>query len=202
MIGGPIAYPLMQISQWYTAYAGLFAMVLTLAATLCIPETLHFKGAPATEHAEQSPETSTTIETTYNHTLKLWQNTSRVMKSLVFEDKRLGLILISLMFTTIGTYSQYMLLQYISKRYGLSWAEVSLSSYKTQPANETLIIPQGQPFGISQTSRNTCRVPVDHAICQPSDRQSRCPCSGQGSLYRPHQSLLRYSVCCWVCPLT
>lgn len=138
MIGGPIAYPLMQISQWYAAYAGLFAMMLTLAATLCIPETLHFKRAPTPEHDGASPETSSTIKTTYNSTLKLWQNTSRVMKSLVFGDKRLGLLLISLMFTTIGTYSQYMLLQYISKRYGLSWAEVSLSSLKLSLQNENL----------------------------------------------------------------
>lgn len=140
MIGGPIAYPLMQISQWYTAYAGLFAMVLTFATTLCIPETLHFKGAPATEHTEELSETSSTIKTTYNSTLKLWRNTSRVMKSLVLEDKRLGLLLISLMFTTIGTYSQYMLLQYISKRYGVSWAEVSLSQARLNPQMQKLSI--------------------------------------------------------------
>ena len=194
MIAGPIAYPLMQISQWYTAYAGLFFMIFTLAGTMCLPETLYYKGSSQANNVDQPPEALSTFTTTYRRTIKLWRDTSSVMKSLLFRDKQLGLLLLSLMFTTIGTYSQFMLLQYISKRYGVSWAEVSqdcsLKAGRRRMGKLTALL--GQPFGVSQTNRNTCCLFVDHAFRQSSDRQGRSICGNQGSLYRTIQSLFRH----------
>lgn len=120
----------MGVNLWLTIYLGLGCLALATVLTFFFPETLPTK-APA---LQRSAETTETHEAQSSWTLHQWLHVAWT------ELARLGdaalrfakanwqvvALLFTLLVTTLGRFAQEILLQYVHKRYGWSWAQVSI----------------------------------------------------------------------------
>lgn len=123
ILGGPIVYWAMRIGPVFTQSLGVFIFVIELALSFTLPGGL-VSGAPRKQLNENSDGDKST-----------WRAISQGFAAskdgllgfgrLFSRNKQLGLLLISLMFSTIGVRQSLIRQQYATYRYSWSWAKVS-----------------------------------------------------------------------------
>jgi hypothetical protein len=127
LIQNPLTYLLMKRGPWLSIYVGLGLSVFCILLGFSLPESLK-KGPGAGDISdEDSPGDGD------HHGLlqqALTQAKAGAWKFLTFlrllitEERQVGLLLLSLLFTTFGRDSALMLIQYIHLRFRWKWSEV------------------------------------------------------------------------------
>jgi len=121
----------MERDIWYAIYLGLSIQV---AATLIAYATPNTRGKnaestrdPPCSQPDSSDESALTKPQIYNLISHFGQATQKLLALLrwiVSENRSLGLLLLTVLFTSLGQYAKVLELQYITKRYQLSWSRV------------------------------------------------------------------------------
>jgi len=139
MVASPLAGFLMRRSPWVPVLVGLFLLILTILASLVIPETLGLKKLrddlrtrggdvdTADPALAGEPEVSSEVSSMQKSMAKAWEDMGEVWK-FILGNKRIVFLMMAVMFFTVGRYVQEMLLQYATKRYGWTWDEVRIRS--------------------------------------------------------------------------
>lgn len=122
LIGGPLCYYLMQQGDWFTAYCGLTLATLSIITPFFFPETNHFnRDAEPDSNGPEACRSSVLSEA-----IGAFRGTFKTLRTLCWNDKMLGLLICTSMFTALGNFVvRSALLQYLSKKFDYSWAEVS-----------------------------------------------------------------------------
>ncbi|KAB5551178.1 putative MFS transporter [Coniochaeta sp. 2T2.1] len=120
LIASPLVYFLMEVDIWLCIYIGLSCLVLGTGLTFLLPETL-----PRQQLSRPPPED--TASPPWHDTVRSeLANLGQAVSWVLWRDWRVALLLCTLFVTTLGRFAHEILLQYVTKRYGWSWAQASL----------------------------------------------------------------------------
>ncbi|KAH8682567.1 major facilitator superfamily domain-containing protein [Xylariales sp. PMI_506] len=165
LISGPLAYMAIEYDPWFAIDIGLFFLFTSVLVALACPETHPGKMAQPEDSNNRSDNVDNNNDQdeaigvqgnddgsiASSNSLKdvpLWRRIAIVLEldqiPILFryffvENKRLGLLLVSLIFTTFGNYASILLLQYTTKRFGWTWAQAGLLSSVTAFVNLVLL---------------------------------------------------------------
>lgn len=115
---------------WFTVYFGSVLLCLTLPIAMFLPET---RSAAVVKQAEAARKAGADDVAAAGHSwwdarpalVSMWQQMAMINRVLFVENPRVGLLLSSTVFFTVGKSVVMIMLQYVSKRFGWSWAKVS-----------------------------------------------------------------------------
>ncbi|KAL7908231.1 hypothetical protein GGI35DRAFT_453658 [Trichoderma velutinum] len=134
LMSGPLAFIAVQRDLWLSVYIGLACLFISVLIALAIPETRALSAVEVEEPSNDENEQNDSSVSSY--TDKKWALWTRIyeileikqmatlVKYFVWENQRLGLLLFSLVFATLGNYVSLILMQYTTKRFGWTWAKV------------------------------------------------------------------------------
>ncbi|EHK18451.1 uncharacterized protein TRIVIDRAFT_158459 [Trichoderma virens Gv29-8] len=137
LISGPLAFMAVQHSVWLSVYIGLVCLLACVLLALAFPETRPLSAVETEETRNDDDgrsDTSASSNITKSRGLKmriydlLELEKLAILVKYFWENKRLGLLLLSLIFTTLGNYVTIILMQYTTKRFGWTWAKAGLLS--------------------------------------------------------------------------
>lgn len=112
----------MQHGEWFTAYCGVALSALFVIFPFFFPETKDFSRDTELE----SEDTATDRSSVWSEAVGAFRGTFKTVYTYCWTDKTLGLLICTSMFTALGTLVvRSVLLQYLSKKFDYSWAEVS-----------------------------------------------------------------------------
>jgi len=118
----------MEINIWLAIYIGLLIQVAATLVAYVIPTTIvrATKDSTIFNHSDsrESPHVKTPPETWINMFRVLARKVTSLLRWVLFENYSLGLLLLTLLFTSLGQYAKVLELQYITMRYSLSWSKV------------------------------------------------------------------------------
>lgn len=125
LVASPLVYVLINVDTWLPVYCGLGCLWLATAVAFSIPRMMLAK-IPVLEHVktEEAQESRAQAQTALHHRLM------GVAKAAVWFARGNVLVvvlLLTFLVTSLGRLAQEIILQYITKRYGWSWSEVSIS---------------------------------------------------------------------------
>ncbi|KAK1754030.1 major facilitator superfamily domain-containing protein [Echria macrotheca] len=135
MASKPLTYLLLKRSPWLSIYAGLAVLAIAVVVSFCLPETLQ-KEAVTNDASERSDSEEEVLE---GQPLSSFQQAWAQIRAgarqflnflhlLVAEERQVGVLLLSLLFTTFGMDAALMLIQYAHARFGLGWGEAGILS--------------------------------------------------------------------------
>ncbi|EXV03955.1 MFS transporter [Metarhizium robertsii] len=125
LVASPLVYVLINVDTWLPVYCGLGCLWLATAVAFSIPRMM-LASSPALEHVktEEAQESRAQAQPARYHRLM------GVAKAAVWFARGNVLVvvlLLTFLVTSLGRLAQEIILQYITKRYGWSWSEVSIS---------------------------------------------------------------------------
>jgi hypothetical protein len=124
LIASPTVYFLMRINPWLPILLGLGGIIFSLSVSLFLPDTRD-RGNPRDVYESNSEEVTPPMELFVQ-----WRTEAKALTSMGFLNCVWGqgqtMLLLTFLLTTLGRYAQEILLQYVTKRYGWSWSQVSL----------------------------------------------------------------------------
>lgn len=130
---------------WYTICFGLALVVLAVPIAASLPET---RSAAIVKQAEAAAHTAVRNPTiakddlwsNMRHQLRSMRETVSVISRTLFVDNIVvGILLFSTVFTALGKSVVIMLLQYMSVKFGWSWAKVCIENAAWVYQNRFLI---------------------------------------------------------------
>ncbi|KAF4504262.1 hypothetical protein G6O67_008435 [Ophiocordyceps sinensis] len=136
LIAGPVAYLAMTRGAWFSVFMGAGCLSAAILVALAFPETRNKAARDESTRDDgdgDQPENSPSLRLFRCAGLRacsklaLKQATTSV-RSYFWDDKRLGLLLFSLVFTSLGKFISVILMQYTTKRFHWSWSEAALLS--------------------------------------------------------------------------
>lgn len=132
LVSKPITYLAMQKSIWFSIYLGYSFLVICLVSVAVLPSILMKLGKfePTTqeqepEHVEEYSLKTSPLAALRQHVSSGVGQIADSFRFLFWDNKKLGLVLLSIMFTTLGKGAGLLLLQYITKRFGWDWSQVT-----------------------------------------------------------------------------
>lgn len=120
IIAGPMVYWAMNIGPVFTQSLGVFFFVLEFAFSFALPPGLA-NGEAAAPTSDTASTTGQTIRRSYAATKDGFLGFGKLFT----KDRQLGMLLVTLVFTTIGLSQAVIRKQYATLRYGWTWGEVS-----------------------------------------------------------------------------
>lgn len=125
LVASPLVYVLINVDTWLPMYCGLGCLWLATAVAFSIPRMM-LATSPVLEHikTEEAQENRAQAQTARRHRLM------GVAKAVVWFARGnilVVVLLLTFLVTSLGRLAQEIILQYITKRYGWSWSEVSIS---------------------------------------------------------------------------
>lgn len=120
LIGRPLTYYALKNGGLFTVYCGIGMIVFTLLLAFIFPET-------RPKNLSKPAEASTPPNPTglFAHATSELTKTLTILRKLCWDDKTTGTLLLGSFFSDLGTFIvRIILLQYISKRFDYTWAEV------------------------------------------------------------------------------
>ena len=158
MLESPLTYLLMKRSPWLSIYVGLALSVFSTLLGFSLPESLKKGSLPEDISDPQYNEDDTANG--HNHSSfarAAAQAKAGAARFLTFlhllftKERQVGLLLLSLLFTTFGRDAALMLIQYVHIRFGWEWSEViSLLFLYTNSCTDP---PPGSAPPLPQTNR-------------------------------------------------
>lgn len=119
---------------WLSVYLGMACLFVSVLIALAFPETRVPSVAETEEPSNDESERSDgSVSSNTIKTRVLWtriydilelKQMAILVKYFFWENKRIGLLLFSLIFTTLGNYASIILMQYTTKRFGWTWGKV------------------------------------------------------------------------------
>lgn len=119
-------YLLININTWLPMYCGLGCLWLATILAICLPWAFAEKKGHKYEDSETTPNKFESPTNTAREqlmaivTAAMWFARGNILVTLLF---------LTFLVTTLGRLAQDVLLQYITKRYGWSWAQASTVFY-------------------------------------------------------------------------
>ncbi|KAM4066384.1 major facilitator superfamily protein [Hirsutella rhossiliensis] len=142
LISMPLAYVAMQRGPWFSVFVGLACMSTSVLIALICPETRSM-AAPESD-AEGVEQTlgcgRVALKDLRPRLLTLVEQVTTLFQSMFLQDRRLGILLSSLLFTTLGRYASTILMQYTTKRFGWSWSQAGIMSSVSTLVNLILVV--------------------------------------------------------------
>ena len=136
LIVNPLTYLLMKGGPWLSIYVGLGLSVFCILLGFSLPESLTKSAGTGDISDEDGPSDG-------DHHGLLQQVLTQAkagagkfitfLQLLITEERQVGLLLLSLLFTTFGRDSALMLIQYVHVRFGWEWSEVGHSVPRSVP---------------------------------------------------------------------
>lgn len=136
LVGNPLGGFLLSRGPWVSLITGNVFIVLVLMSLYILPETLvvrrwHDAKAGKTPSPRLAPLDGSDDERLKKSSISAALDDARDQLVEVWEfligNKRIVVLMLPLIFMTLGKYIQEMLLQYATKRYGWSWSKVCRS---------------------------------------------------------------------------
>lgn len=124
-LSGPLVYWAMNISPVFAQLVGMAFMALSLLLTLTLPNGLTTSNKCPTQGTSEIGPGPVSVRQAFSTTFKSIGQASVEFFQLFKRDTRLALLLVSLIFSTIGVRQSLVRQQYATNRYGWTWAEVS-----------------------------------------------------------------------------
>lgn len=116
---------------WFSVLVGFGCLSAAVLLALTFPETRRL--AVPNEIVDDSDPDSLATSGPSSRISAAVEETLASIQCLFWENKRLGLLLFSLIFTTFGTYVSVILMQYTTKRFGWTWSEVRCARASNAP---------------------------------------------------------------------
>ena len=120
IVAGPILYWAMNIGPVFTQSLGVFFFVLEFAFSFALPP-----GLASGEAAGATSGTTSTAGQAIRSSYAATKDGFLGFGKLFTKDRQLGMLLFTLVFTTIGLEQGIIRKQYATLRYGWTWGEVS-----------------------------------------------------------------------------
>lgn len=125
LIAGPTAFFLMQISDWLSVAVGWGCVTVALIVSLLLPDTLNHRES-SQQDADETSGATTKGSTGFMARLRLEvESLASLELHSVWGKGQSFLLLLTFLLTSLGRYAQEILLQYVTKRYGWEWSQVS-----------------------------------------------------------------------------
>ncbi|KAJ3496587.1 hypothetical protein NLG97_g2554 [Lecanicillium saksenae] len=129
LTGSPLAWLLMQHGAWLTIYVSFFFLCVGALFSLFIPQLpMEAKAAAVLDTATGSASDVAKASLVKRQLVAAGRKVQHIFRTQFLEQRTLGLLLCSLAFTTFGKAFTTTLAQYVSRRYGWSWADTGLLS--------------------------------------------------------------------------
>lgn len=133
LLSKPVIYFTMERGVWFSMYIGYFFTAISLISLCIFPDILtrliHFEIASELDELPEEPVVKAGAWDSIRQNVHSGINDiAESFHFLFWQNKILGLVLVSIMFGTLGRAASILLLQYISKRFGWSWSQVRLLS--------------------------------------------------------------------------
>lgn len=134
LISMPLTYVAMKRGPWFSVFSGLACMVTSVLIALLCPETRGMAASPPDDAAGRAG-----LRNLRPRLSALCEQVMALFQAMFLENRRLGLLLSSLLFTTLGRYASTVLMQYTTKRFGWSWSQVRLSAQSGKTCRQDLV---------------------------------------------------------------
>jgi len=128
LIQNPLTYLLMKRGPWLSIYVGLGLSVFCILLGFCLPESLKTgpeAGDMSDEDGSGDREHHGLLQQALTQAKAGTGKFLTFLRLLISEERQVGLLLLSLLFTTFGRDSALMLIQYIHVRFKWEWSEAS-----------------------------------------------------------------------------
>lgn len=117
---------------WFSVFMGAGCLSAAILVALAFPETRNKAARDESTRDDDDgdqPENSPSLRLFRCAGLRAWsklalKHATTSVRSYFWDDKRLGLLLFSLIFTSLGKFISVILMQYTTKRFHWSWSEV------------------------------------------------------------------------------
>lgn len=136
IINNPIANLLMRKSPWLSIYVGTALQVFSTLLGFSLPETLQTKKPSATldtsdseDYEQGNADGDHDQRISHQALLQAKVGTRRFFNFVhlaITQNRQVGLLLLSMLFTTFGRDAALMLTQYVHFRFGWGWGEVMI----------------------------------------------------------------------------
>ncbi|KAK3939792.1 efflux pump ustT [Diplogelasinospora grovesii] len=134
VLANPVTYWVMELGgTWVSIYAGLGLMTVLTVAAFRFPETLQTTRHKGDDDAHQEDEDGNENNMPKGGLQKLLEQSragvtrfSDFVRLLATEERRVGLVLLSVVLTTFGRNAASILMQYVTARFNWSWSKAGL----------------------------------------------------------------------------
>ncbi|OAA77372.1 Major facilitator superfamily domain, general substrate transporter [Akanthomyces lecanii RCEF 1005] len=126
LIGSPLAWLIMRRGAWLAIYISFFLMVMGAVCALFIPD-IRGDARPASA-ATWKAGSVFRPSFVQRQLVAAGRKVRHIVRTQFIEQRTLGLLLISLLFTTLGKAFTLLLAQYVARRFGWTWGETGLLS--------------------------------------------------------------------------
>ncbi|KAF4511925.1 hypothetical protein G6O67_001122 [Ophiocordyceps sinensis] len=133
LVAGPLAFLAMARGPWFSVLLGVGCLSTAVLVALGFPETRQ----KASENDDDDYPPS--LDPGPGLSPAALRRAAMSIRRLFWDNKRLGLLLFSLVFTTLGRYISVILAQYTTKRFHWSWSEAALLSSISASVNLLLV---------------------------------------------------------------
>jgi hypothetical protein len=135
LIASPLTFAAMSGSNWLAVFIGLGLLAGSMLALLATPETYHMRPVEQTHEDASASDAAASAQPSWVVQMgRTMKQLAVSIRSLFWDDKRAGLLLLTFLFTSIGKNIPQILMQYITKRFHWTWAEVR----RTNPCSTIL----------------------------------------------------------------
>jgi hypothetical protein len=112
--------------NWFAVFIGFGCVVASVLATFVTPETSGMRPPDGTDEGQPPDDDvlSPAPAGLWAHAVNTLKQQAISFRSLFWDNKHVGLLLSTFLFTSIGKSIPLILMQYITKRFHWSWAEV------------------------------------------------------------------------------
>lgn len=133
LVANPLGGFLVGKGPWLTLFIGNFFMALVICSLYILPETLsvrlwHDRRAGKVSSPRLPPLDSDDGDELKKSNMRAALDDARAQLMEIWDfligNRRIVILMLPLIFVTLGKYVQEMLLQYATKRFGWSWSEV------------------------------------------------------------------------------
>lgn len=120
----------MERDVWFSVFSGFGIICFSFLAVLAMPETrgneIAAENTQDTDGDAEAPVAGgfLTLHWLRSRLSAAFQELATSARILFWNNKSLGLLLGSFVFTTLGRYASTILMQYVAKRFGWSWSQV------------------------------------------------------------------------------
>jgi hypothetical protein len=172
LIAAPLTYIAMSYSDWFAVFVGFVGLAASTLATLVAPDT---HGMSSTDSEVQDTFSELPQIGLRARAASTLQHAAVAVRSVFWDSKQLGLLLSTYLFTSLSKNMPVILMQYVTKRFQWTWAEVRYKPTRpSQPPTCTwsksdllMNFAQGQPLIINKCFCEPHSCPIT-SICQPN----------------------------------
>ncbi|KAJ5667403.1 MFS transporter [Penicillium longicatenatum] len=123
LVGSPLTYAAMSHGNWFAVYIGMGFLSAATLATFSLPSTDSIRPMQSSDEDNSSDpdKSSPDLHKDFFDSVK---KTIALIRIMFWENKQLGLLLSTFLFTSLGKSVPTILMQYMTKRFQWTWAEM------------------------------------------------------------------------------